>query len=175
MKRLFLILLFLSVPLFAQAKPKFQAFTGTLLRIHEAIDGYHEFSMRIISAPWAFHVQGRVKSPGGDPDAIFNALFERELVGVLAYIPSPSLGTDGKEYETGIFNFMIYYYDSPTIIQDFSIKLMAPANDSWAKESFQIAKTAGEALTSLWKGDFDKEITRAAAVPLTRKRLNQKK
>jgi hypothetical protein len=65
--------------------------------------------MELNVPPWAFSVEGEVKSPGGDPDVLFNGIFDEELIVVMAYIPYPTQGKDGNEYQTGMFDLMIIY------------------------------------------------------------------
>lgn len=171
MKKIIFVMLLLSLGAFAQVQPEFQGFAGNLLRLKKARNGFHEFSMDIKVAPWAFSVQGEVKSPDEDPDVLFNAMFDEELVAIVAYIPSPTQGKDGNEYQTGVFDLMIYFQDEPTFVKDVSFSLLHPVNDSWAKESFEMAKSSARMLPPIWKGKFEKKIILASATPLTKKKL----
>ena len=150
MKKIILFLFCLLTTISAQVEPEFQGFAGNLLRLKKANKGYHDFSMEITVPPWAFSVEGSVKSPGGDPDVLFNGIFDEELIVVMAYIPYPTQGKDGNEYQTGMFDLMIYLQDEKTVIKDLSFKLLSPANDSWAKESFEMAKSSSQMLGPIW-------------------------
>lgn len=175
MKRIVLIVLCFLVSLFAQVEPEFQGFAGNLLKLKKAKSGYHDFSMRIDVPPWAFSVEGEVKSPGGDPDVLFNGIFDDELIVVLAYVPSPTQGKDGHEYQTGMFDLMIYLQDEKTFIKNLSFELLPPANDSWAKESFEMAKSSAAMLGSIWSSKYEKKIIVASATPLTKKKIKSLK
>lgn len=171
MKKLVVLVFCLISSLFAQVEPEFQGFAGNLLRLKKAEKGYHSFSMELNVPPWAFSVEGEVKSPGGDPDVLFNGIFDEELIVVMAYIPYPTQGKDGNEYQTGMFDLMIYLQDEKTQIRNLSFNLLPPANDSWAKESFEMAKSSAQMLGPIWNGKFEKKIIVASATPLTKKKI----
>ena len=78
-------------------KPKFQAFTGALVKLKPAQNGYHKFSLKVEAAPWAFQAIGEVRAPNGDPDLLINALFDGDVYAVLAYVDQTASGTDGQE------------------------------------------------------------------------------
>lgn len=130
---------------FAQIKPSFQAFDADYLQLGEASKGYHHFIVRVDYAPWAFVAEGDVKAPQGDVDLLFNSMDNDQLYIVVAYSPSPIEGSDGFEYQAGIYDLMIYYTDEAddfsTRIKDLKITLLPPiANDSWATGSLADAQ-----------------------------------
>jgi len=150
-------------------KPEFQAFSGALVKLKKAKNGYHKFMLDIVAAPWAFKAEGEVAAPGGDPDMLINALFDGDLYAVLAYVPSATSGTDGQEYQVGLFDMMLYFEDEPTKIRNLTFTLLPPANDDWAMSAFNDAQSSGTLLGKIWKGKYDREITKASANPLTKK------
>ena len=109
-------------------KPKFQAFTGALVKLKPAQNGYHKFSLRVEAAPWAFQAIGEVRAPNGDPDLLINALFDGDVYAVLAYVDQTASGTDGQEYNVGLFDMMLYYDEEATSIRNLKFKLL-PAKD----------------------------------------------
>lgn len=149
-------------------KPEFQAFSGALVKLKKAKNGYHKFMLDIVAAPWAFKAEGEVAAPGGDPDMLINALFDGDLYAVLAYVPSATSGADGKEYQVGLFDMMLYFEDEPTKIRNLTFTLLPPANDDWAMSAFNDAQSSGSLLGKIWKGKYDREITKASANPLTK-------
>lgn len=149
-------------------KPEFQAFSGALVKLKKAKNGYHKFMLDIVAAPWAFKAEGEVAAPGGDPDMLINALFDGDLYAVLAYVPSATSGADGKEYQVGLFDMMLYFEDEPTKIRNLTFNLLPPANDDWAMSAFNDAQSSGSLLGKIWKGKYDREITKASANPLTK-------
>ncbi|MBO7414652.1 MAG: hypothetical protein J6U20_13480 [Fibrobacter sp.] len=152
-------------------KPEFQAFSGALVKLKKAKNGYHKFMLDVVAAPWAFKAEGEVAAPGGDPDMLINALFDGDLYAVLAYVPSATSGADGKEYQVGLFDMMLYFEDEPTKIRNLTFTLLPPANDDWAMSAFNDAQSSGTLLGRIWKGKYDREITKASANPLTKKSI----
>ena len=139
------LVLFCATLSFAQIQPSFQAFDADYLKLDEAVKGYHHFSIRVDYAPWAFVAEGRVKVPQGDVDLLFNSMDNDQLYIVVAYSESPIGGSDGLEYQAGIYDVMIYYSDGvdefSTKIQDLKVSLLPPiASDSWAKGSLEDAQ-----------------------------------
>ena len=149
-------------------KPEFQAFSGALVKLKKAKNGYHKFMLEIVVAPWAFKAEGEVAAPGGDPDMLINALFDGDLYAVLAYVPSATSGADGQEYQVGLFDMMLFFEDEPTKIRNLKFTLLPPANDDWAMSAFNDAQSSGSLLGKIWKGKYDREITKASANPLTK-------
>lgn len=149
-------------------KPEFQAFSGALVKLKKAKKGYHKFMLEIVAAPWAFKAEGEVAAPGGDPDMLINALFDGDLYAVLAYVPSATSGADGQEYQVGLFDMMLFFEDEPTKIRNLKFSLLPPANDDWAMSAFNDAQSSGSLLGKIWKGKYDREITKASANPLTK-------
>lgn len=149
-------------------KPEFQAFSGALVKLKKAKNGYHKFMLQIVAAPWAFKAEGEVAAPGGDPDMLINALFDGDLYAVLAYVPSATSGADGQEYQVGLFDMMLFFEDEPTKIRNLKFSLLPPANDDWAMSAFNDAQSSGSLLGKIWKGKYDREITKASANPLTK-------
>lgn len=150
-------------------KPEFQAFSGALVKLKKAKKGYHKFMLEIVAAPWAFRAEGEVAAPGGDSDMLINALFDGDLYAVLAYVPSATSGADGQEYQVGLFDMMLFFEDEPTKIRNLKFTLLPPANDDWAMSAFNDAQSSGSLLGKIWKGRYDREITKASANPLTKK------
>ena len=172
MKKLIAVL-FLACALLGYAqdssiKPEFQAFSGALVKLKKAKKGYHKFMLEIVAAPWAFKAEGEVAAPGGDPDMLINALFDGDLYAVLAYVPSATSGADGQEYQVGLFDMMLFFEDEPTKIRNLKFSLLPPANDDWAMSAFNDAQSSGSLLGKIWKGKYDREITKASANPLTK-------
>jgi len=172
MKKLIAVL-FLACALLGYAqdssiKPEFQAFSGALVKLKKAKNGYHKFMLQIVAAPWAFKAEGEVAAPGGDPDMLINALFDGDLYAVLAYVPSATSGADGQEYQVGLFDMMLFFEDEPTKIRNLKFTLLPPANDDWAMSAFNDAQSSGSLLGKIWKGKYDREITKASANPLTK-------
>lgn len=149
-------------------KPEFQAFSGALVKLKKAKKGYHKFMLEIVAAPWAFRAEGEVAAPGGDSDMLINALFDGDLYAVLAYVPSATSGADGQEYQVGLFDMMLFFEDEPTKIRNLKFSLLPPANDDWAMSAFNDAQSSGSLLGKIWKGKYDREITKASANPLTK-------
>lgn len=174
MKKLICVL-FLAVAIICSAQssvtPEFQAFSGALLKLKKAEKGFHKFRMTVDAEPWAFQVDGEVQAPGGDPDLLITALFDGDLYAVLAYVPSTAAGTDGKEYQVGFFDIMLYYEEEPTKIRNLKFKLLPPANDEWAMGILKDALESGSLLGNVWGGAYEREITKASANPLDKSKL----
>lgn len=173
-KILMMLVLALAMVGYAQEgsiKPKFQAFSGALLKLKPADKGYHKFSLKVEAAPWAFQAIGEVRAPNGDPDLLINALFDGDVYAVLAYTDQPTQGSDGKEYNTGLFQMMLYYDEEPTSIRNLKFKLLPPADDDWAKGILSDALASGSLLGEIWKGKYDGAITRASANPIDKQKL----
>lgn len=173
MKKLlaFLILAFAVVCSAQSIKPEFQAFSGALLKLKKADKGFHKFMLTVDVAPWAFQATGEVQAPGGDPDLLITGLFDGELYAVLAYVPSAASGSDGKEYQVGFFDMMLYFEEEPTRIRNLKFKLLPPADDEWAKGILKDALESGSLLGNVWGGKYDRAITRASANPMDKKKL----
>lgn len=175
MKKLLTVIFLACAMVFAQEgsiKPDFQAFSGALIKLKKAEKGFHKFRLRVDVAPWAFLAEGEVQAPGGDSDVLITALFDRALYAVLAYIPDKiAAGSDGEEYNVGFFDMMLYYDEEPTRIRNLSFKLLPPANDSWAQSILDDALQSGSLLGRIWGGKYEREITRASAVPIDKTKL----
>ena len=172
-KLLCMLLMALAVLSFAQGntKPEFQAFSSSLLKLKPAEGGWQKFSLKVEVAPWAFQAIGEVHVVAGDPELLNSALYDGTLYSVVAYIPAPAAGTDGKEYQVGVFDMMLFLEDEPTQVRNVKFRLLPPANDEWAMGIFKDAISAGTALGSVWGGAYEEEITKASAVPLDKKQL----
>ena len=159
---------------FAQIKPSFQAFDADYLQLGEASKGYHHFIVRVDYAPWAFVAEGDVKAPQGDVDLLFNSMDNDQLYIVVAYSPSPIEGSDGFEYQAGIYDLMIYYSDDAddfsTRIKDLKISLLPPiAGDSWATGSLADAQGKRGASGDVFKNpENSSAILQASARPLSK-------
>lgn len=159
---------------FAQIKPSFQAFDADYLQLGEASKGYHHFIVRVDYAPWAFVAEGDVKAPQGDVDLLFNSMDNDQLYIVVAYSPSPIEGSDGFEYQAGIYDLMIYYTDEAddfsTRIKDLKITLLPPiANDSWATGSLADAQGKRGKPGDVFKNpENSNAIFQASAQPLSK-------
>ena len=163
----------LAVLSFAQGdtKPEFQAFSSSMLKLKPAEGGWQKFSLKVEVAPWAFQAIGDVHIVAGDAELLNTALYDGTLYAVVAYIPAPAAGTDGKEYQVGVFDLMLFLEDEPTQVRNVKFRLLPPANDEWAMGIFKDAISAGTALGSVWGGAFEDEITKASAVPMDKKQL----
>lgn len=156
------------------AKVAFQAFDGSFIKMKAAEGGYHKFSIKVEIAPWAFQAIGEVRVVGGDPQLLVTALYEGSIYAVVAYVPnSVAAGADGKEYNAGVFDVMLYYDDEATSVRNVKFKLLPPADDEWAKNILKDAVAAGTALGSLWGGNYEHEITKASATPADKKSLQK--
>ncbi len=175
MKKILTVIFLACAFVFAQEgslKPGFQAFSGALIKLKKAEHGFHKFRLRVDVAPWAFLAEGEVQAPGGDSDVLITALFDRALYAVLAYIPDKiAAGSDGEEYNVGFFDMMLYYDEEPTRIRNLSFKLLPPANDSWAQSILDDALQSGSLLGKIWSGKYEREITKASAVPIDKAKL----
>ena len=173
MKKLIVLLclVFVAVCSAQTLKPEFQAFSGALLKLKKADKGYHKFRLTVDVAPWAFQADGEVQAPGGDGDALITGLFDGDVYAVLAYVPSASPGSDGKEYQVGLFDMMLFFEDEPTRIRNLRFKLLPPANDEWAMGILKDALESGSLLGNVWGGKYDKAITKASADPLDKAKL----
>ncbi|MBR2058568.1 MAG: hypothetical protein IJ982_06610, partial [Fibrobacter sp.] len=158
---------------FAQGntKPEFQAFASSLLKLKPAEGGWQKFSLKVEIAPWAFQAIGEVHIVAGDAELLNSALYDGTLYSVVAYIPAPAAGTDGKEYQVGVFDMMLFLEDEPTQVRNVKFRLLPPANDEWAMGIFKDAIASGTALGSVWGGAYEDEITKASAVPMDKKQL----
>ena len=170
-----LCMLFMAVAVlsFAQGntKPEFQAFASSLLKLKPAEGGWQKFSLKVEIAPWAFQAIGEVHIVAGDAELLNSALYDGTLYSVVAYIPAPAAGTDGKEYQVGVFDVMLFLEDEPTQVRNVKFRLLPPANDEWAMGIFKDAIASGTALGSVWGGAYEDEIIKASAVPLDKKQL----
>lgn len=159
---------------FAQLRPSFQAFDTDYLKLGEANRGYHHFIVRVDFAPWAFVAEGNVKAPQGDEDLLFNSLDNDQLSIVIAYAPSPIEGSDGLEYQAGIYDLMIYYSDDAddfaTKIKDLKITLLPPiASDTWATGSLADAQGKRGNPGDVFKNPENRNaIFQASARPLSK-------
>jgi len=175
MKKILTVIFLACAFVFAQEgsiKPGFQAFAGALIKLKKAEHGFHKFRLKVDVAPWAFVAEGEVQAPGGDSDVLITALFDRALYAVLAYIPDKiAAGSDGEEYNVGFFDMMLYYDEEPTRIRNLSFKLLPPANDSWAQSILDDALQSGSLLGKIWSGKYEREITKASAVPIDKAKL----
>lgn len=167
----FLFLAFAVVCSAQSVKPEFQAFSGALLKLKKVDKGFHKFQLTVDVAPWAFQATGEVQAPGGDGDVLITGLFDGELYAVLAYVPSTAAGTDGEEYQVGFFDMMLYYEEEPTRIRNLKFKLLPPANDEWAKGILKDALESGSLIGNVWGGKYEKQITKASADPMDKKKL----
>lgn len=172
-KLLCMLFMAFAVLSFAQegAKPEFQAFSGSLLKLKPAENGWQKFSLKVEVAPWAFQAIGEVHIVAGDPELLNSALYDGTVYSVVAYIPSTAAGTDGKEYQVGVFDMMLFLEDEPTQVRNVKFRLLPPANDEWALGIFKDAIATGTALGSVWGGAYEDEITKASAVPMDKKLL----
>ncbi len=167
-------LLFCAAVSFAQIKPSFQAFDADYLQLGEASNGFHHFIIRVDYAPWAFVAEGDVKAPQGDVDLLFNSMDNDQLYIVVAYSPSPVEGSDGLEYQAGIYDVMIYYTDEAddfsTRIQNLKITLLPPiASDSWATGSLADAQGKRGKPGDVFKNpEYSSAIFQASAQPLSK-------
>ncbi len=167
-------LLFCAAVSFAQIKPSFQAFDADYLQLGEASKGFHHFNIRVDHAPWAFVAEGDVKAPQGDVDLLFNSMDNDQLYIVVAYAPSPIEGSDGFEYQAGIYDLMIYYTDEAddfsTRIQNLKITLLPPiASDSWATGSLADAQGKRGKPGDVFKNpENSSAIFQASAQPLSK-------
>ncbi|MCQ2062074.1 MAG: hypothetical protein MJY99_01900 [Fibrobacter sp.] len=175
MKKIILALLMaFAVVCYAQegsVKPNFQAFSGALLKLKPAEKGYHKFSLKVEAAPWAFHAIGEVRAPAGDPELLINALFDGEVYAVLAYLPQTATGTDGVEYNVGLFEMMLYYDEDAMSIRNLKFKLLPPADDEWAQGILKDALESGSLVGQVWNGKYDAAITKASANPIDKQKL----
>ncbi len=172
-KLLCMLFMAFAVLSFAQGdtKPEFQAFSSSLLKLKPAEGGWQKFSLKVEVAPWAFQAIGDVHIVAGDAELLNTALYDGTLYAVVAYIPAPAAGTDGKEYQVGVFDMMLFLEDEPTQVRNVKFRLLPPANDEWAMGIFKDAISAGTALGSVWGGAFEDEITKASAIPMDKKQL----
>ena len=152
-------------------KPKFQAFSGALLKLKEADKGFHKFSLKVDVAPWAFQAIGEVRVPNGDTEALREALFEGDLYAVLAYIDYP-VEVKGEEYQVRLFDIMLFFDDEPTTVRNVKFKLRPPADDDWSKSGLQDPQSSGSLLGKIWIGKYEREITKASADPMDKGKLN---
>jgi len=173
MKKLlaFLVLAFAVVCSAQSLKPEFQAFSGALLKLKKVEKGFHKFQLKVEAAPWAFMATGEVQAPGGDGDVLITGLFDGELYAVIAYVPSPAVGSDGLEYQAGFFDMMIYYEEEPTRVRNLKFKLLPPADDEWAMGILKDALESGSLIGNVWGGKYDRAITKASADPMDKTKL----
>jgi hypothetical protein len=153
-------------------KPKFQAFSGALLKLKDTDKpGTLKFSLKVDVAPWAFQAIGEVRSPTGDAESIREALFDGDLYAVLAYIDNSPVEVNGEEYQVGLFDIMLYYDDEPTTIRNLKFKLLPPVDDDWSKSGLNDALSSGSLLGNIWGGKYEKAITKASADPMDKGKL----
>ena len=177
-KILMMFLLAFAVIGYAQEgslKPKFQAFTGALVKLKPAQNGYHKFSLKVEAAPWAFQAIGEVRAPNGDPDLLINGLFDGDVYAVLAYVDQTASGTDGQEYNVGLFDMMLYFDEDATSIRNLKFKLLPPANDDWAQGILSDALSSSTLIGNVWGGKYDGAITKASANPMDKQKLKSMK
>ena len=177
-KILMMLVLALAVLGYAQEgsiKPKFQAFSGALLKLKDAEKGYHKFSLKVDVAPWSFQAIGEVRAPNGDTEILREALFEGDLYAVLAYIDKSPVEVNGDEYQVGLFDMMLYYDEEPTTIRNLKFRLLPPVDDDWSKSGLEEALSSGSLLGKIWTGKYDREITKASADPMDKGKLNAMK
>jgi hypothetical protein len=177
-KILILLVLALSMVSYAQEgsiKPKFQAFSGALLKLKDSEKGYLKFSLKVDVAPWAFQAIGEVRAPNGDPELLREALFEGEVYAVLAYIDNSPVEVNGEQYNVGLFDIMLYYDEEPTTIRNLKFRLLPPADDDWSKGILNDALSSGSLLGQIWKGKYERAITKASADPIDKRKLQAMK
>lgn len=177
-KILALLVLAFAVVGYAQQgniKPKFQAFSGALLKLKDAEKGFQKFSLKVDVAPWSFQAIGEVRVPNGDTEALREALFEGDLYAVLAYIDNSPVEVNGEEYQVGLFDVMIYFDDEPTTVRNVKFKLLPPVDDDWSKSGLQDALSSGSLLGKIWDGKYEREITKASADPMDKGKLKAMK
>ena len=147
-KLLCMLFMAFAVLSFAQGdtKPEFQAFSSSLLKLKPAEGGWQKFSLKVEVAPWAFQAIGDVHIVAGDAELLNTALYDGTLYAVVAYIPAPAAGTDGKEYQVGVFDMMLFLEDEPTQVRNVKFRLLPPANDEWALGIFKDAIASGTQL-----------------------------
>ena len=173
-KILALLVLAFAVVGYAQQgniKPKFQAFSGALLKLKDAEKGFQKFSLKVDVAPWSFQAIGEVRVPNGDSEALREALFEGDLYAVLAYIDNSPVEVNGDVYQVGLFDVMIYYDDEPTTVRNVKFKLLPPVDDDWSKSGLQDAQSSASLLGKIWDGKYEREITKASADPMDKGKL----
>lgn len=176
MKKIIALLCACALSSFAQKNTEFQAFAGEFLKIGDMKGGYHSFSMPVKGEGWAFQAEGQVQAPAGDPYVLLDGVIDGLVYAVVAYVPAVAAGTDAKDYQVGMFDMMIYLEDEAVKVRDVKFKLLPPANDEWALDMARDAAEIGNASkATLWNGSHDVEITRTAAVPLTKKDLQPAK
>lgn len=176
MKKIIALLCVCALLSFAQKNTEFQAFAGEFLKIGDMKGGYHSFSMPVKGEGWAFQAEGQVQAPAGDPYVLLDGVIDGLVYAVIAYVPAVAAGTDAKDYQVGMFDMMIYLEDEAVKVRDVKFKLLPPANDEWALDMARDAAEIGNASkATLWNGSHDVEITRTAAVPLTKKDLQPAK
>ena len=177
-KILALLVLAFAVVGYAQQgniKPKFQAFSGALLKLKDAEKGFQKFSLKVDVAPWSFQAIGEVRVPNGDSEALREALFEGDLYAVLAYIDNSPVEVNGEEYQVGLFDVMIYFDDEPTTVRNVKFKLLPPVDDDWSKSGLQDAQSSASLLGKIWDGKYEREITKASADPMDKGKLKAMK
>lgn len=177
-KILALLVLAFAVVGYAQQgniKPKFQAFSGALLKLKDAEKGFQKFSLKVDVAPWSFQAIGEVRVPNGDSEALREALFEGDLYAVLAYIDNSPVEVNGDVYQVGLFDVMIYYDDEPTTVRNVKFKLLPPVDDDWSKSGLQDAQSSASLLGKIWDGKYEREITKASADPMDKGKLKAMK
>ena len=177
-KILALLVLAFAVVGYAQQgniKPKFQAFSGALLKLKDAEKGFQKFSLKVDVAPWSFQAIGEVRVPNGDSEALREALFEGDLYAVLAYIDNSPVEVNGDVYQVGLFDVMIYFDDEPTTVRNVKFKLLPPVDDDWSKSGLQDAQSSASLLGKIWDGKYEREITKASADPMDKGKLKAMK
>ncbi len=173
MKKIILALCVLIAGAFAQnQKPEFQAFAGTLMKFGNVKGGFQVFALEAKGEGWAFKAEGQVAAPAGDPYVLQDGALDGTVYAVVAYMPAVAAGTNGKDYQVGMFDLKVYLDDELQTTRNVHFTLLPPANDEWAQNMARDAAAMGAASkASLWNGANDVEITRTAAVPLDKKGL----
>ena len=102
-------------------------------------------------------------------------LFDGDVYAVLAYIDQPTSGSDGQEYNVGLFDMMLYFDEDATSIRNLKFKLLPPANDDWAQGILSDALSSSTLIGNVWGGKYDGAITKASANPMDKQKLKSMK
>ena len=174
MKKILVLLCFTVLTVFAQSqKPEFLAFSGELLKFGKVNNGYQNFMLEAKGVGYAFKAIGQVLAPADDPFVLPDGATDGTVVAIVAYIPALAAGTNGKDYQVGMFDMKIYFEDELQTTRNVKFKLLPPADDEWAMNMARDAASIGAAsMTTLWNGSNDMEITKVSAVPIDRITLN---
>ncbi len=177
MKKVLSLIWLCSLFAFGAVTPEFQAFAPNFIKLGKAVNGYHDFTLKVDVAPWSFVYKGQVKAPNGDPYLLFDGMDAGDVFIVIAYVPAPVQGSDGEEYQTGIFDVMIYYTDGSdelaATIRNASVELLPPlSGDTWAQQSMASAQDVCGGPGLVWKDSkYTKAVTVASADPLDKEKL----